>query len=537
MCLAIFSYEEEPSFWVFCEMLENVLGVPFFAKWPPLLGYHALTAVILPLISRACPALSQALGEELGDVAAMLGCKFFIPCFVGHLPAPVLVALWCDLLLGTGTDGSSSKVCPHYQPLVTWFFGLLRYLEPELLKEVENHPDPDFPKAPTIFQAVVKQANELPADWRPKIHQVFASATDFFDLVDSEQKRILAEAQDKQLVSKSGIPPHQVKTLHQEFLSLPGEEGGGIGLATLRTVLWRIAPRHVVEESSTRLFELLDRDNSGSLDFFELMTGILVLCEGSRSQKLRLIFSLYDTDGSGYLDKDELLCLAQALVKLSGVTAEDAWTGMVGSPGSLGSSSGSCGSPVKATPRKSIHVASPSFEEERLERLERGRTPSHDEIEKVRPRSADSMDPDRLSFPRLSDVEHRRWSHDLGSFLGLGTPKKVSSRLRRASVYADIAQCITAEQFRRRLLLLDTSGMGRVSLDDFLMGAPCDETVCRCLAQVGIGITEETDSSDLPGHLSDSSFRFEIEDASLTKHSTLDRGQRCLNCVKQCSVM
>jgi Ca2+-binding EF-hand superfamily protein len=65
------------------------------------------------------------------------------------------------------------------------------------------------------------------------------------------------------------------------------------------------------------LFELLDRDSSGDFDFFELMTAVLVITENHREEKLRLLFAHYDTDASGFLDADEVLCLAKALVKIS----------------------------------------------------------------------------------------------------------------------------------------------------------------------------------------------------------------------------
>jgi len=227
-----------------------------------------------------------------------------------------------------------------------------------------------------------------------------------------------------------------VAKLHSEFVKLPGD-GNGITLPTLRRVLWDIAPNHIAEQSCERLFELMDRDGSGSLDFLELMTGILVLREGNPSKKLDLLFELYNTDGSGHLHKDELLCLAKALFKLS------------------------------ATRESTTHFLSVTSP---------------------------------INLDIMADIRNKPLSADDSS-----------------------AHLACAEQFRRRLLLLDTSGTGRVSLEDFRRGVPCDEILGRCLSQVGARITEETECHPLlesltctPRHLEDP---VEMKDSSPVEES------------------
>jgi len=129
---------------------------------------------------------------------------------------------------------------------------------------------------------------------------------------------MLEKEQDAQLHKKYGIPADQVAKLHSEFVKLPSN-GNGICLPTLLRVLWGMVPTHIVQQTCEWFFQLMDRAGSGSLDFLELIVGILVLHEGHPSKKLDLPVKLHNTDGSEYLHKYELHSLAKALFKLSAI--------------------------------------------------------------------------------------------------------------------------------------------------------------------------------------------------------------------------
>merc|ERR1719421_1020740 len=46
------------------------------------------------------------------------------------------------------------------------------------------------------------------------------------------------------------------------------------------------------------------------------MAGLIVLSKGPAPPELRAVFELYDTDGSGSLEIDEIMCLAMVMAKL-----------------------------------------------------------------------------------------------------------------------------------------------------------------------------------------------------------------------------
>ena len=66
------------------------------------------------------------------------------------------------------------------------------------------------------------------------------------------------------------------------------------------------------------LFRSLDTDNDGWLDFREFIIGLSLLTRGSLRGRLAWAFSLYDIDGNGYITREEMLDIIQAVYKTLG---------------------------------------------------------------------------------------------------------------------------------------------------------------------------------------------------------------------------
>eukprot|EP00211_Chloroparvula_japonica_P014019 CAMPEP_0119124734 /NCGR_PEP_ID=MMETSP1310-20130426/4269_1 /TAXON_ID=464262 /ORGANISM="Genus nov. species nov., Strain RCC2339" /LENGTH=236 /DNA_ID=CAMNT_0007114731 /DNA_START=75 /DNA_END=782 /DNA_ORIENTATION=+ len=56
-----------------------------------------------------------------------------------------------------------------------------------------------------------------------------------------------------------------------------------------------------------RLFTLFDSQRTSKINTRELLAGLSLICKGTKEERLRLTFDLYDTDGSGSLDRTELI--------------------------------------------------------------------------------------------------------------------------------------------------------------------------------------------------------------------------------------
>ncbi|XP_047531399.1 Kv channel-interacting protein 4-like [Vanessa atalanta] len=70
------------------------------------------------------------------------------------------------------------------------------------------------------------------------------------------------------------------------------------------------------------VFNTLDQDRSGLLSFEEFVTGLSILSRGTLEEKLRWTFSLYDINGDGYITKEEMTEIVNAIYDLMGKIVE-----------------------------------------------------------------------------------------------------------------------------------------------------------------------------------------------------------------------
>ena len=73
----------------------------------------------------------------------------------------------------------------------------------------------------------------------------------------------------------------------------------------------------------TRIFELGDRHGTGSMTFQEFVDVMAVLCNGTPSQKMRLLFEMYDVDRHGHLKLDELRTMVRSTLEMTNLVQKD----------------------------------------------------------------------------------------------------------------------------------------------------------------------------------------------------------------------
>ncbi|XP_062402106.1 guanylyl cyclase-activating protein 1 [Sardina pilchardus] len=80
------------------------------------------------------------------------------------------------------------------------------------------------------------------------------------------------------------------------------------------------------------MFSTFDMNDDGFIDFMEYVAALSLVLKAGVEQKLRWYFKLYDVDGSGCIDRDELLLIIKSIRAISGtedeMSAED-FTNMV----------------------------------------------------------------------------------------------------------------------------------------------------------------------------------------------------------------
>jgi len=58
-----------------------------------------------------------------------------------------------------------------------------------------------------------------------------------------------------------------------------------------------------------QLFKKFDLNHTGLLTFYEFAAGIALCCKSAEEDKIKLLFSLYDFDNDGYIEKKELITM------------------------------------------------------------------------------------------------------------------------------------------------------------------------------------------------------------------------------------
>ncbi|XP_046892985.1 guanylyl cyclase-activating protein 1 [Hypomesus transpacificus] len=81
------------------------------------------------------------------------------------------------------------------------------------------------------------------------------------------------------------------------------------------------------------MFATFDMNDDGYIDFMEYVAALSLVMKGGVQQKLRWYFKLYDVNGSGCIDRDELLIIIKSVRAINGhqeqeLSAED-FTNMV----------------------------------------------------------------------------------------------------------------------------------------------------------------------------------------------------------------
>jgi len=66
------------------------------------------------------------------------------------------------------------------------------------------------------------------------------------------------------------------------------------------------------------IFNVFDENKDGTINFQEFVTALSVMTRGDPQEKLEFAFSMYDLDGNGFIDKEEMGQIMESFYKLVG---------------------------------------------------------------------------------------------------------------------------------------------------------------------------------------------------------------------------
>jgi Ca2+-binding EF-hand superfamily protein len=84
-----------------------------------------------------------------------------------------------------------------------------------------------------------------------------------------------------------------------------------------------------------RLFSVFDADDSGTVDFGELASGLSIMCGSSMDDKVKAAFSLYDVNEDGFISLEEMTIYMKSIFNIMYETSADMHAKMGVSPAEL----------------------------------------------------------------------------------------------------------------------------------------------------------------------------------------------------------
>ena len=120
----------------------------------------------------------------------------------------------------------------------------------------------------------------------------------------------------KELQRRTHFDQVELEALYEQFRSLTGSSPQkGITKSVFEKCL---GPLGVEKNLITdRIFSFFDQDGDGRIGFSELVSGLSILCKGTREEKMYFAFRGYDIDGDGRISRDELRQMFKAYFYLS----------------------------------------------------------------------------------------------------------------------------------------------------------------------------------------------------------------------------
>ena len=73
---------------------------------------------------------------------------------------------------------------------------------------------------------------------------------------------------------------------------------------------------NIQSEVIDRLFKIFDQNKDGKVDFVELVSGLSILCSGSKEDKVSAAFSLFDYNGDGKISMEEMIVYLKSVFRV-----------------------------------------------------------------------------------------------------------------------------------------------------------------------------------------------------------------------------
>ena len=110
----------------------------------------------------------------------------------------------------------------------------------------------------------------------------------------------------------SRLDENEINNLKKAFEAFDKVNDGQITFQELKEGLLQLKSDHINEEEIKRLFDSIDVDKNGRIDYSEFLAATLQKVNYSKQERLLEAFHKFDKDDSGFITKDELISTLKA---------------------------------------------------------------------------------------------------------------------------------------------------------------------------------------------------------------------------------
>ena len=110
------------------------------------------------------------------------------------------------------------------------------------------------------------------------------------------------------MTTSLSFSPRSIEKLHDLFRTIDLDDSGSINMNEFLIFFHLQKSRFAI-----RCFNVIDADGSGEIDFGEFILGLWNFCTFDTHSLTLFSFQMYDTDGSGFLDHDEIKFIVREL--------------------------------------------------------------------------------------------------------------------------------------------------------------------------------------------------------------------------------
>ena len=132
----------------------------------------------------------------------------------------------------------------------------------------------------------------------------------------------LKPKQVEEIEKETGFTEQQIKEWFKDFRQESGSDAK-LNFSEFKHLYNKIYPHSDGNEMATRVFKKFDLNGSGKINFEEFICALGVTTNGSTEKRMSWVFSMYDLDDNGTLDRNEVLKIMMAVNKMAGTVTDD----------------------------------------------------------------------------------------------------------------------------------------------------------------------------------------------------------------------